>query len=113
MKNVSTSTKMHLLAAIDLNNLEKYSNVDASTIIFDYAKYNMFIDIFTDVNQLESNETEDTQLTVAENIIYVMYCDYGMCNLTINDKIRLLFKLMQRGFSKSIFDNSKTCAGYR
>ena len=117
---------MKLSDVIDLDNLHKYSNINASTIIFDYttcghiskfdyAKYNVFIDVFNDVNQLESDETPDEQLTFVDNMIYIMYRTIYTISpheLTINQKIRLLFKLIQRGSSKSIFDDSKTCAGY-
>ena len=111
---------MELQCAIDLNNLHnlhKYSNINFSTIVvthnvrayigtFDYTKLNMFIDIFDDVNKLEFDYSNGwcKRLSLADNIIYSIYNYNFGCTLTLNEQLMILFKLMQRGFSKSTFD---------
>ena len=108
---------MNLLDAIDLNDLHKYSNIDVSTIRFDrnlyeyiakfdYTKFIMFIDIFDDVNKPEFVNTNyhGTFLTFAENVIFAMYYKDYLWDLTNMHKMKILFRLLQRGFSKSMFD---------
>ena len=102
----------------DFNNLHNYSNVDVSTIIFDslscmylakqeYAIIDKFIDMFDDVTKLEAprgeGETGSAYLTFSENILYVIYNTYFVCNLTDHQKMKILFKLLERGFHKSKF----------
>ena len=109
---------MILIDTIDLNNLDKYSNVDVSTIKFDhesckciarldYATLIKFIDIFDDVNKFESGGDDPTYMiyTLGDNIIYFMYSNNFVCDLPTNERIGLLFKLSQKGFSKSKFDD--------
>ena len=107
---------MKLIDAINIDNLHKYSNVDVSTIEcgytacniiskFDYTKLNMFVDIFDDVNKRTDITKFVTTKTLAENVMYAMYSRYVTCTLTENQKMMILFKLIQRGFSRSMFDD--------
>ena len=73
---------------------------------FDYAKFIAFIDIFDDVNKLELDDVEyDMTFTLTENIIFVIYSEYYKGNLTDGHKMKVLFRLLQRGFSECEFDD--------
>ena len=100
---------MKLSDVIDLDNLHKYSNVDPSTIIFDnmsndciaildHAKFIAFTDIFNDVNKLEMNDDYDMVFTFSEIIIYIIYSENFIGNLTNGNKMKILFRLLQKDF---------------
>ena len=104
--------------AIDLNNLDKYSNVDLSTIVIPHAsckhiasfnctKLITFIDIFNDVNKLEAyvSNRVDEPFTLYDSIIFSMYHVNIICNLTNSETMRILFKLLQQGSTESLFDD--------
>ena len=99
---------MQLIKAIDLDNLHKYSNVDFSTISFnyqsymhvaklDYTKLCALIDVFDDVNKLG----DIASLSFSEHIVHMMYNPYYTASITNKEKVRILFKLLQRGSDES------------
>ena len=112
---------MELHNAINFDDLDKYSNVDFSTIIItyntckyitrcSYTKLCALIDIFDDVDKLEFDDGCDNYqvFTLAENIIYSIYSVNfnAICCLTENERMRILFKLLQRGFSRfTLYDS--------
>ena len=106
---------MDIFDVIDPNNLQNYSNIDFSTVIircesceriaaFDYTQFSMLIDVFDDVNKLEFDDDTRVIFTLSENILYIMYCFSAESILNDKQKLRILFKLFHRGFSKSRFD---------
>ena len=107
---------MRLAVASDFDNLYKYSNVDFSTVTFHYStreiiskfdvvKLSAFIDIFDDVNKMDYYGNFDTSLPLAGIIISIIYSEHFICTLTDNQKMKILFKLTQKGFTKSLLDS--------
>ena len=117
---------MDLKSVIDLSNLQNYSNIDVSTIIFkfdfcieiaklDYKHLNMFVDTFDDINKCEAFTHKPlTRFTVADIIMYILYCSYVrecVC-MNLNDKLRMHFRILQNRTNVSIFECSNVCYRY-
>ena len=110
---------MELTKVIDLDNLQNYSNVDPSTIIFDhhaldniaklnYEQLSVFIDIFDDVNKEEAFMDDiDDQFTFGDAIVYSLYSMRVKHTVSNEDRLRMHFKLLQRGYCVSVFDSER------
>ena len=64
------------------------------------------IDIFDDINKSGYDDGHCVVLPFIDCIIYTMYTDDIACTLLAIQKIKILFRLTQRGFTKSMFDDN-------
>ena len=117
---------MDISTIVDLNNLQKYSNIDVSTLTFnldyciklaklDYKHLSMFIDIFDDINKREAyRHIQHTRFTPADIIMYMLYYEkkYVYTCMNPNDKLKVHFKILQKRTEISIFKCSTMCYRY-
>ena len=101
------------LPFVDLDNLDQYFNVNPDDVSFTYescskvamlgySKFCTFIDIFKNITETPYG----FGLSVADEVVYILYSIYVKRNLTKDEIFKLHLQIIHKGHSKSAFDDT-------